>query len=485
MMKLNKYLNPGLIANTAFVVFAYWLLAVRNGYMLRWYDEMSLFEPTHIFFRQFLYYPGGLLRYAGTWLTQLLYYPWLGATALIALWLILTWLIRKGLRLSDSAAPLALLVPIAMLVSVVQLDEAWLSMKSAGYVFSNTLGYIFSSIMVLLLRKSSSQPILAMTIAAISALCYPFAGFYALLAAAICSILEICTAVKEKKWLPIAAACVAICLIAIIPRIYYTYFHGNTVDNDYLYLKGLPELTMEAFDLYLWTPFIVATLLLLLIATLSRIGWLEDSRFLKWISMTAVCAGLGWSLMASHKSEQLRATVLMLQRLDRNDWQGMNAVMSRIKQPPSYTMRILNNLALVHLGQKGESMVDYSPAPGDGRHSEKFTMTALVQVPLYHNIGRLNQSYRWAMEHTVQYGKRVFFLKYMVKDALLRGEIKLAKRYNDILLSTMFHRKWAEDMERYIENPSLIDTNPGFQFILKLGESEKRQESEDNTAEIH
>ncbi|MDE7351220.1 MAG: hypothetical protein K2N25_09140 [Muribaculaceae bacterium] len=485
MMKLNKYLNPGLIANTAFVVFAYWLLAVRNGYMLRWYDEMSLFEPTRIFFRQFLYYPGGLLRYAGTWLTQLLYYPWLGASALIALWLILAWLIRKGLRLSDSAAPLALLVPIAMLVSVVQLDEAWISMKSAGYVFSNTLGYIFSSIMVLLFRKSTSQPILAVTVAAISALCYPFAGFYALLAAAICSILEICTAIKEKNLLHIATAGVVICLIAIIPQIYYTYFHGNTVDNDYLYLKGLPELTMEAFDLYLWMPFIIATSIMLIIALLSGSGWLKDSRFLKCISILAVGCGFIWGLNASRKSEQLRATVLMLQRLDRNDWQGMNAVMSRIKQPPSYTMRILNNLALVHLGQKGESMADYSPAPGDGRHSEKFTMTALVQVPLYHNIGRLNQSYRWAMEHTVQYGKRVFFLKYMVKDALLRGEIKLAKRYNDILLSTMFHRKWAEDMERYIENPSLIDSNPGFQFILKLGESEKRQESKDDTAEIH
>ena len=99
-----------------FVVLAYWLLAVRNGYMLRWYDEMSLFEPTRIFFRQFLYYPGGMLRWAGTWLTQLLYYPWLGATALIALWLLLAWLTRKAFRLPAGATPLSLLVPLALLV---------------------------------------------------------------------------------------------------------------------------------------------------------------------------------------------------------------------------------------------------------------------------------------------------------------------------------------------------------------------------------
>ena len=119
-------------------------------------------------------------------------------------------------------------------------------------------------------------------------------------------------------------------------------------------------------------------------------------------------------------------------------------------------------------------------------------MTAFVHVPVYYNIGRLNQSYRWAMEHTVQYGKRVFFLKYMVKDALLRGEIQLAKRYNDILLSTMFHREWAENINRFIENPSLIDTDPDFQRILGYGKMERPDVKsgndsvdDENIAEVH
>ena len=127
--EMEKKIQVGvdLIVTGAFVVFAYWILAVKNGYMLRWYDEMSLFETTRIFFSQFLHYPGGLLRWAGTWLTQLLYHPWLGSSALIALWLLLAWLTKKAFRLSESSAPLALLVPVAMLVSVVQMDEAWLS----------------------------------------------------------------------------------------------------------------------------------------------------------------------------------------------------------------------------------------------------------------------------------------------------------------------------------------------------------------------
>ena len=128
----TRYVNINTVATAVFVVAAYWLLAVRNGYMLQWIDEMSLFEPTGIFFQQFLHYPGGLLRWTGTWLTQLMYYPWIGSTTLISLWLLLAWLTCKAFRLSASASPLALLVPAVLLVSVVQLDEACLSLKTPG-----------------------------------------------------------------------------------------------------------------------------------------------------------------------------------------------------------------------------------------------------------------------------------------------------------------------------------------------------------------
>lgn len=483
-MKKN-ILNSTRVVSILFVIFAYWLLAVRNGYMLRWYDEMSLFEPTRIFFRHFLYYPGGMLRWAGTWLTQLLYHQWLGATVLIALWLLLACLTRKAFRLPEAAAPLGLLVPLALLVSVVQLDEAWLSLKSTGYVFSNTLGYIFTMSVVVAYRAAEPRWGLCAAIAAMSALCYCIAGFFALLGSAICAILAICTAINHRKYLNLTSAAVAVALIASVPPLYYTYFQGNTVDNDRLYLKGLPELMMEKFDVYLWKPFAVATLILLLLAIIKGIiGW-KDNKTMKWLSLVVVCVMAVWSVKASEKSEQLRATVLMLQHLDRNDWAAMSGVMSRIKEPPNYTMRTLNNLAVMNQGGEWQSLRDQQPGRGDGRHSEKFTMTAFVNVPMCYNTGRFSESYRWAMEHTVQYGKRVYFLKYMVKNSLLRGEIKLAKRYNDILHSTMFHRRWADDMNRYIEDPKLIGTDPDFQRIYQLGSVDRNRGKDGGTAEIH
>lgn len=484
-MKADKYININAAVAAVFIIFVYWLLAIKNGFMLRWYDEMSLFEPTDIFFRQFLYYPGGLLRYVGTWLTQLLYYPWLGTSTLIVLWLLLWWLIYKAFRISRDAAPLALIVPLALMVSVAQLDEAWLTLKTTGYIFSNTLGYIFTAGAVSLYRLSSPRPMAAAATSVLIAVCYPIAGFYALFAALICTILTIKTAIQGKQYVLLGGASLTILLIAVIPPAYYTYLQGTTVDNDYLYLKGLPELLMESFDTYLWIPFIIASACMLLLSLIEGTACLEENRYMRWVAIAAVCLSFVWGVRVSEKSEQLRATVLMLQRLDQNDWQGMTAIMSRIKEPPNYTMRLLNNLATVNQGRQGESPSNYSATSGDGRHSEKFTMTAFIHVPVYHNIGRLNQSYRWAMEHTVQYGKRVFFLKYMVKDALLRGEIQLSKRYNDILLSTMFHRKWAENMNRYIENPALIDKDMNFRRILEYGKGENPDSNEVTAVEMH
>lgn len=468
----TRYLNTNIIVTFIFILFCYWLLVVKNGYMLQWYDEMSFFESTRFFFRQSLYYPGGLLRYAGTWITQLMYYPFLGSTVIILLWLLICWLTKRAFNLSWANVPFAFIVPMALLVSIVQLDEAWLSMKSMGFVFSNTLGYLFTVVAICVYRLSERNRIIAMAVLLITVACYFIAGFYALLAAVIGIILMIGDSIRSKKYLDLVFPALVVATLVVLPNLYYTYFHGTTVDNQYPYLKGLPDFLIEPYDKYLWKPFIVATACLVMLALLSVLRLLPSNRFMQCLSLIAVCVCGFWSVKAEQKNEQLRATVHMLRHLEENDWTRMTNVMSHITEPPNYTMRILNNLAVVSLGGENENLSGYKPRNIDARHAEAFTITAFIEVPVNYYIGKFNQSYRWAMEHSVQYGKRVFFLKYMIKDALLKDEIKLAKRYNDLLLRTMFHRKWAEEMNRYIEDPSLIPSNPEFNHVLMLSNSQ-------------
>lgn len=456
------------LTSVAFILFCYFMLALRNGYMLRWYEEMSLFEPTRFFFRQSLYYPGGLFRYAGAWLTQLMYYPILGSVVLIVLWSVMAWLTQKVFRLSRAAFPLVFIVPLSMLVSIVQMDDAWLSMKSVGYMYSNTLSYLFVVAALWLYRMVEKYLPVALSVLLLTSLCYFIAGFYALFAAFIGIIFMVAYSVKSKKYIGLVFAGIVAIMILILPNLYYMYYQPTTVDNDYLYLRGLPDLLMESFDVYLWLPFIIATGCLLILASVSAVVRFPSARWMMLVSVGAILACGIWCFRADKKNEQLRATVVMLRHLENNDWGGMTMVMSRIKEPPSYTMRLLNNFAIVNLGGKGEDLKDLKPKNKDPRHAEGFSMTAYINIPISYYNGDFTLSYRWGMEHCVQYGKRVFFLKYMVKDAILNGELKLAKRYNDLLMGTMFHRKWAEEMNRYIEDPSLIDSNIEFKSILEL-----------------
>ncbi|MDE6336442.1 MAG: hypothetical protein K2L34_07715, partial [Muribaculaceae bacterium] len=134
----------------------------------------------------------------------------------------------------------------------------------------------------------------------------------------------------------------------------------------------------------------------------------------------------------------------------------------------NYTMCVLDNLARAYCGRERKSVGNMTTVSSDFRHNEDFTITAFVNVPVNHHMGRFNQSHRWATEQNVQYGNRVYFIKYIVRNAIMNGDMEFAKKFNRLLMRTMFHRHWAETMNKYIENPELIKTLPDYDFLMSL-----------------
>lgn len=468
MKRIISYIAIPLI----FIIFAFWILAVKNGFMLRWYDEMSLFEPGMESLRQFLHYPGGIFRFAGTFLTQLLFYPALGASALILIWLLCAWLTRISFRFSGATSALCYLIPLCMLASVLHLDEGCLSFESQGYVFYNSLGFTFSlcacAIFSVLHRNEYAQG----TVAILLPLLYPIAGFFALLPALMCAIMLGMKVADQKKIMPAVFSVTSIVLIVAVPLVYYRYFPGTTVDNDFLYLKGLPELTMDDYDWYLWQPFAIATAILLAFAIMSNYidaGKANVSKAMAGCSLVLFFIGIIYCLSAdSKKSEQLRATVLMIDAIEKHDWNKATHIMSLTKESPNYTMCVLDNLARSYCGKPRNTTSGMMTATKDFRHDEDHTIKIFVDVPVNYNIGRFNQSHRFATDQNVQYGNRVYYLKYIVRNAIMNGNMEFAKKFNRLLMRTMFHRKWAEEMNRYIEDPSLIKTIPDYDYLMML-----------------
>lgn len=99
------------------------------------------------------------------------------------------------------------------------------------------------------------------------------------------------------------------------------------------------------------------------------------------------------------------------------------------------------------------------------RKSDELLGSVFLLVPANYHLGKINSSYRNAMEFTVAFGERVFYMKYMVRAALCNGEYELAKKYNNRLMGTLFHRYWAEHYKKYIDNPELMKESAEFNSI--------------------
>lgn len=442
---------------TVFVLLAYILLPIMNSTMLRWFDEMSLFEPDMLFWKQTTYYPGGFLKYIGTFLIQLFYYPWLGSTLLIVLWIETAYALRSAFKLHDTGKSLlAFIIPLCLLCSVSGMDEGWLTMNFQGYFFSQTLGTLISILIFWAYRSINSVWIRTMLLALTGLTYLPF-GYYAILCIGICTVFEIVSVVGNRNWTHLLSPVVGIAVAAVVPWICYTCISGMSVDNDKLYLKGLPEFTSDGFETWLKAIFYIQTIVLTVFSASSA---LKRRISIKPILSYSILV-LGGACVISTTmsvSKQVKCAIKMLHYIDYSQWSDALKVINEADVEPDFNMMILNNLSRKRLGlplvygiQRPVFDVESTELRREG-----ITTNVFLNVPVNFHLGKSNNAYRWAMEHTVKYGKRVFFLKYMVRASLLNGDFEIARKYNRILMNTMFHRKWAKHYQPFIDNPELM-----------------------------
>ena len=120
-------------------------LIVCESHFLWKVQELNLFLNTSLFFRQQMVVPAGMLTYAGTWFTQLFYYPWLGVTALCGWWLLLLFLLKRAFAVPARWASL-LLIPVALLVLTdVDLGYWVYLLKLRGHFFLTTMAMSVSA----------------------------------------------------------------------------------------------------------------------------------------------------------------------------------------------------------------------------------------------------------------------------------------------------------------------------------------------------
>ncbi len=86
----------------------------------------------------------------------------------------------------------------------------------------------------------------------------------------------------------------------------------------------------------------------------------------------------------------------------------------------------------------------------------------------YYSVGLLNEAHRWAYEELVVYGYRPQNIKILALTNLLNGNFERARKFNALLLNTIFYRKWAKKTDELISNPSELENVPEYSKIKSI-----------------
>ena len=437
-------------------------LLVYESDLLWKVQELNLFMNTPLFFRQQMVVPAGILTYAGTWLTQLFYNPWLGVTVLSGWWLLLLWLLKRTFAVPARWTAL-LLIPVALLL-LTNVDLGyWIYMlKLRGQFFLTTLATVS---VVALLWGFRSMPdkywLRTIWLVLTGLVGYPLLGIYGLAATLLMGIWSWRLMARGRAAIHTV---IAVLLAIAVPLFCYRYvYHETNLAN--IYYAGLPVFFITEEYPWYYTPYYLLALFMLVMVCLpigvkgvKEVKEVKGSKkWLPWAVQAVALGAVAWGVVHFwYKDENFHHEVKMMHLIDQTDWEGVLQEAARQDDEPTRAIVMMRNLALSRLGRQGELMYEYRN--GSKEYDSPFGMRQmLVNGPLvYYQYGLLNSCSRLCTEMGVEFGWRVEYIKLLARCAVLNNEQAVARKYINILKKTMYHKDWAVKTEAMLNNPKLI-----------------------------
>lgn len=461
------------------VLIALALMVFESDYLYR-VQEQSLFLNTPLFFRQCMVASGGLLSWAGAFLTQFFYHPALGVCLLCLCWAVLVLLLLATFRIPSRWAVITLIPVVLLLLTDVTLGYWIFYLKLRGYFYVATLGTIVAVALTWCYRWLSGVSMsLSAAFIPLSVLCgYPLFGFYALLAVLLMAVLA---------WRMIGGRAALVAnILALLSALlvplayYYTVYHETNLVN--IYWTALPVFHVYKDYYYAYLlPYVLLVVSLLAMAVFPiRSGrqpvnsWkqhLPDGLFF----LLAVAVVVFW-----YKDGNFHRELRMSRAIDRQDWEGVLAIAKESDAEPTRAICLMRNLALFRLGRQGDEMYRYPN--GSAAPAAPFPVR-LVQTEgkmLYFQYGLLNFCYRWCIEDGVEYGWNVSQLKYLVKCSLLNNELQAAQKFISILRKTRYHGSWCGRYEAYVRHLPSAANDPEIGPIVPMLKGDDNYLTSDN-----
>ena len=468
-----------LIYILAFIGFSLYLTAISNDFFLKWAEEFSLFNPTTYYFTQCMEFAGGFLTYAGTFLTQFFYHPTLGSIIFISILFLIQYLSVIAFSIPKNYYPLSFIPSLMLLLSITQLGYLWPILKTPGYFFSNSLGIVAFLLLFITYRRITNLILRIIVLILISAGSYPMFGIYALFTGLICLLYEFVLYFKDRKLIRMIPVTTGLVLIFSVPQLYY-YFVYHNMRFLYIYMAGLPRFEYSLQELSLWLPFIVLSISFLIFFYLlfSNQDKVKIHKKTFVASSAAFIFAMILVFVMSYKDENFSAGVKMYNAIERHDWEKVNTIGQNLHGKPTKNIILSYYLAsflTMHVAEKDSIQNrDNSVKPNCVRE------TTLIKIQMggisfYYYTGEINKCYHWCMENMVEHGMQVSYLKYMVKCAIVNEEYDLARKYNSILLRSMFHKNWARSYQILIDNPKLTKNDSEISTLRAMSANNEQE----------
>jgi hypothetical protein len=418
-------------------------------------ENKSLFIYSFDYLSRYISKPGGLLVYAGNFLTQG-YFSTLFGSMVNSILFILLFLVLKSVlnRFSEKASEglfLIVLLPLTLLIC--QADYSY-------YIF-HTIGFL-SAALWFLASVTAKGKMVRIIMFLLFPLFYYITGAFALVFASMYLIYSgLFENGKKKYLLPLIQLAISILTVILFNRVLFllplkTILVYPLIFNDYsiytiplliavsifviypLFIKFSDILRYKRIEIYL----VPVTILTFSPATILFLSW-QNNPVLEGIMKTE-------SMFINRQTDR---------------------VISHVEKYPSPNIIELfyYNLALSERDQLCARMFFSRQSSGPMSLSlEGNREQASRTMHYYYTIGLINEARHLAFEQMVRNGYTPENIKMLIRTELINGNLRPAERYLSVLKNTLRYRHWAAKYEKFLFNPELIKADPELGEKIKL-----------------
>lgn len=484
------------------LAFVIWIILVfREQYYLRKVEDLSLFLFDGRFVLDSFRTPGGLLGLAGSFLTQFLHIPWLGALIWVILLLVSYYLTIRALRIPDSLSVLAL-IPVALLVIYnMSLGYGVFIMREQDHFFAPLLGYITVLIPLFAIRNIRTLWGKILFVSVWTAAGYPILGTFALVGTLSASLFTLIQR-EDSRSNRLIISVAGLALTVLVPIILYSLYTTYRLPDSWE--MGLPDVSYDSWRRPTRMPLQLALLSVPVLAVFSR--WLRDRKAGPAVQLSVCVAAIVTVWVFWYKDDNFHTELAMSYAVDRSDWQQVTDIYTKAtaanvrSDAKAYAARTKELAGVKDNSQANEiteryqkrffeptrNMVmyrDLALLKSDRALDEAFSMkdgsrlqNSRSQIPMalqagkqfYLHYGLVNMCYRWCFEDAVENGWNYSTLKYITMHAVIMQDGNLADKFTGKLSKTLFYRKWAKAQQALGSDPVAMAKAEPYRSILPL-----------------